>query len=88
MRVMFDWECEHCGLTFERAEKPSISIVTCPKCEHDSFKIFPQKAPNFDLTYDPKKDMVDWDGNQTQYYRAYNEAKDRGENVRLPEDGE
>jgi hypothetical protein len=40
------------------------------------------------LTYNPKKDMCDWDGNQSQYYRSYNEAKERGEDVRLPEEGE
>jgi hypothetical protein len=37
------------------------------------------------LKYNPKKDICDWDGNTSQYYRLYNEAKDRGENVRLPE---
>lgn len=88
MRIMYDWECQHCGFKFERAERKDVTIVSCPKCDNDSYKIFPQKAPNFSLTYDPKKDMVDWDGNKSQYYRLYNEAKDRGEKVRLPEEGE
>jgi hypothetical protein len=46
------------------------------------------KPRSVELKYDPKKDICDWDGNTSQYYRAYNEAKDRGENVRLPERGE
>jgi predicted nucleic acid-binding Zn-ribbon protein len=86
--IMYDWECEHCGLAFERAEDPKVSIVTCSKCGGDSFKVFPTKAPSVELKYNPKTDIVDWDGNKTQYYRKYEEAKSRGENVRLPEEGE
>jgi hypothetical protein len=65
-----------------------VTIITCPKCECDSFKIFPMKAPSFNLTFDPKKDTVDWDGNRSRYYDDYNAARKRGENVRLPEKGE
>ena len=86
--IMYDWKCEHCGLAFERAEDPKVVIVTCPECGGDSLKVFPTKAPSVELKYNPKTDIVDWDGNTTQYYRKYNEAKDRGENVRLPEKGE
>jgi putative FmdB family regulatory protein len=86
--IMYDWQCEYCNNKFEGLHKRRISIVTCPKCGGNSYKIFPTKAPSFNLTYNPKKDMCDWDGNQSQYYRSYNEAKERGEDVRLPEEGE
>lgn len=86
--IAHDWECEKCGEIFEDWTKTSIEINSCPKCKHDvCYKTF-QKAPTFELKYNPKTDICDWDGNTTQYYRRYNEAKDRGENVRLPEAGE
>ena len=88
MLKMWDWKCEYCNYEFESLQKVDVEIVTCPKCKGDSFKIFPKKAPNYNLTYNPKTDKVDWDGNTSQYYRSYNEAKARGENVRLPESGE
>lgn len=88
MLIMYDWECEHCGHSFESMEEPDMNILSCPKCSHNSFKTMPKKAPNFNLTYNPKSDMCDWDGNTSQYYRLYNEAKGRGEDVRLPEEGE
>ena len=84
--IMFDWKCEMCNHEFESMEEMTMSIITCPKCEGNSFKIAPQKAPNFNLTYNPKTDSCDWDGNTSQYYRLYNEAKERGEKVKLPDD--
>lgn len=86
-KIMFDWECEHCGYIFENLTDTSLSIISCPKCDHDCNKVI-MKAITVELKYDPKKDICDWDGNTSQYYRAYEEAKDRGENVRLPEQGE
>jgi len=88
MLRMFDWKCDHCNHEFESMQKDDVAIISCPKCKNDSYRIFPKKAPNFNLTYNPKTDKVDFDGNTSQYYRLYNEAKARGENVRLPEEGE
>lgn len=82
--IMYDWECEHCGLAFERAEDPKVAIVTCPKCSGDSFKVFPTKAPSIELKYNPKTDIVDWDGNTTRFYDEYKKMKERGENPRIP----
>ncbi len=86
--VANDWECEHCGAIFEEWTSMSVEIVSCKKCGHDVCRKVFMKAPNFELKYNPKTDICDWDGNTTQYYRKYNEAKERGENVRLPEEGE
>ncbi|MHA2180923.1 MAG: FmdB family zinc ribbon protein [Promethearchaeota archaeon] len=86
MLRMFDWQCEHCGHEFESMQKMDMAIITCVKCNHDvCYKIFPKSAPSINLTYNPKKDICDWDGNTSQYYRLYNEAKARGEKVELPE---
>jgi putative FmdB family regulatory protein len=83
-----DWECQKCGLVFEDWTGMNVAINSCKKCGHDEcHKVF-NKAPTIELKYNPKTDICDWDGNTTQYYRKYNEAKDRGENVRLPEEGE
>ena len=83
MRKMYDWRCEHCNNEFEGLYKPNVKIITCPKCQGDSFKIFPKKSPTFNLTYDPKSDSVDWDGNSSRYYDEYKAAKARGEKVRI-----
>lgn len=88
MLRMFDWQCEYCNNEFESMQKSDVIIITCVKCGHNSFKIFPKKSPSFNLTYNPKSDMVDWDGNRSRYYDEYNAAKARGENVRMPEKGE
>lgn len=84
---IYDFLCD-CGYRFDSIEKQSIKTVTCPECDGKAKRIFPTKGPKINLQYNPKTDICDWDGNTSQYYRLYNEAKERGENVRLPEDGE
>jgi putative FmdB family regulatory protein len=86
---LYDFECPHCKNEFEYLAKNSIiKYAKCPECGMKAKKIFCATGQNFNLKYNPKSDICDWDGNSSQYYRAYNEAKGRGENVRLPEDGE
>jgi putative FmdB family regulatory protein len=86
---LYDFECPKCKAVFEWLAKMD-EVVKCPLCfDEDAVKIFPLKAPKFKLTYDPKKDIVDWDGNRTRYYDEYKAAKARGEKPRIPElDGE
>lgn len=84
---IYDFKCD-CGNQFDSIEKQSVKKVTCPKCNGKAKRIFPTKPSSFNLSYNPKTDVCDWDGNTSQYYRLYNEAKSRGENVRLPENGE
>ncbi len=55
----------------------------CPKCGTELKRGV--GCASFQLVYDNKKDICDWDGNTSQYYRAYNEAKERGEDVKLPD---
>jgi len=81
---LYDWKCCKCKMEFESIENQEVNEVIC-KCGYIAKRIFPKAAPRHDLKYDPKKDICDWDGNTSQYYRLFNEARDRGENVRLPE---
>ena len=84
---IYDFLCK-CGNQFDSIEKHDVDTVYCYKCKGNAVRIFPTKPAKFDLKYNPKTDMCDFNGNTSQYYRLYNEAKDRGEKVRLPEDGE
>lgn len=80
---IYDFECGECGYEFDSIEKSSVKIIDCPECGKKAKKVFPKKAPKFDLLYDPQKDTVDWDGNRSRYYDDYKAAKARGENVRI-----
>ena len=82
---LYDYDCKKCGNEFESIEKFNSKGAICPDCGYIAKRVFPRTAPRFELTYDPKKDKVDWDGNSSQYYRLYNEARDRGEKVSLPD---
>ncbi len=85
---IYDFECGACENKFDQIVSYDTNETVCSKCGASARKVFPKGAPKFNLKYNPKSDICDWDGNTTQYYRAYNEAKSRGENVRLPEEGE
>jgi len=85
---IFDFLCEECGNQFDSIQKQAVVMVKCAKCKGKAKRIFPTKPSKFNLKYNPKSDICDWDGNTSQFYRLYNEAKERGENVRLPEKGE
>lgn len=86
---LYDMVCMRCENEFEYlAANTDIKYCRCPNCGKKAKKVFPKTAPVFNLSYNPKKDICDWEGNTSQFYRLYNEAKDRGEKVRLPEEGE
>lgn len=81
---IFDFECEHCGLAFDKLVEPDVQIATCPECEGNSYKVFPKKAPSINLKYNPQTDMVDWDGNRSQYWDQYKKDRKDGKDVRIP----
>lgn len=81
---IYDFTCDHCGLEFDKIVDYNVMIATCPKCEKDSYKVFPRKAPCIDLKYNPVTDMVDWDGNTTRYWDDYKKDKADGKDVRIP----
>ena len=84
---IYDFECKKCRNKFDAIAGLESKSKVC-KCGYLAKRVFPKSAPSINLKYNPKSDICDWDGNTSQYYRAYNEAKERGENVRLPEAGE
>lgn len=79
---IFDIVCNGCHILKEDVMIRAGKDVTteCPECGE-----LMEKKPafgSFELKYDNKKDICDWDGNTSQYYRAFKEAKDRGEDVK------
>ena len=87
---IFDYKCE-CGYEEEKIVLDMDSHkyeFMCPKCGRHSLKKQFSAGASFTLKYNPLTDKCDWDGNTTQYYRSYNEAKEKGEKVRIPEKGE
>lgn len=85
---IYDYECGSCGYEFDQIVPYDTDDTICEKCGATARRTIIKGAPKINLKYNPKSDICDWDGNTTQYYRKYNEAKARGENVRLPEEGE
>jgi putative FmdB family regulatory protein len=82
---LYDWKCRKCKTEFEYIAKMDEEVIKCPLCwDADADRIFPQSAPSFKLTYDPKKDKVDWDGNTTRYYDEYKKMKAEGKKPRIP----
>lgn len=83
--ILYDFECTECGKVFEDfVDNSSILVVKCKICSKKAKRIFPQKSPSFKLVYNPKTDMVDWNGNRTRYYDEYNKMKKEGKNPRIP----
>lgn len=81
---IFDFDCEHCGLEFDKLVSSGVAIATCPKCSGDSFKVFPRKAPGIELKFNNATDMCDWGGNTSHYWDAYKQDKADGKDVRIP----
>ena len=82
---LFDFKCEYCNNEFEYLVMGSKDVVKCPRCNQVDYlkRLSPQTPPNFKLTYDPKKDRVDWDGNTTRYYDQYKQMKKDGKKPRI-----
>jgi len=81
-----DVECKKCKevdevLTLRIGEK----IPNCP-CGGKRIILVPSgKSPSFKLTYNPQKDMVDWDGNRSRYWDDYKKIPfDKRKNFRIP----
>ena len=52
----------------------------CPECGKQMTKKV--DFGSFQLKYNNKTDVCDWTGETSQYWKAFNEAKARGENVK------
>jgi putative FmdB family regulatory protein len=80
---IYDYQCPKCHKVFERIAKEN-EVVVC-ECKYIAKRIFPQKSPSFKLTYNPKTDIVDWDGNRSRYWDQYKKDKEDGKKVRIPQ---
>lgn len=82
---IYDFECDNCDYQFEYLSTTNtVRFATCPKCNEKAKRIFPQKAANFNLKYNPKTDICDWGGNTTKYWDEYKKMKDEGKKPRIP----
>ena len=83
---LYDYECKKCGdrvevlLSMEDAE----NFTVCSICEGEMVRVL-TKAPSFKLKYNPKTDMVDWEGNHSRYWDDYKAKKEAGQKPRIPE---
>lgn len=82
MSVLVDIVCWECKIIKEDVfvkygEQPEEK---CPDCNGPMTK--KMDFGSFELKYNNKTDICDWNGETSQYWRAYNEAKSRGENVK------
>ena len=80
--ALYEYLCPKCDKQFELIAKED-EVVICD-CGEVATRIFPTKSPSFTLKYNPKTDMVDWDGNRTRRYDAWKEAKREGKKVEIP----
>lgn len=81
-KVICDIVCNDCKVIKEDVflgygEQPED---VCPECGKQMTKKV--EFGSFELKYNNKTDMCDWTGETSQYWKAFNEAKGRGENVK------
>lgn len=88
MLKLFDFVCKSCGKEFELLYDNSTETPKCECGSEDLETSFLNFKLNYKLLYNPKTDKVGWanDGYATsQYWRAMDEARGRGEDV-IPAD--
>lgn len=79
---IYDVTCDECmiikqDVMFKMNETPNVKCPSCGKLMKK--RVHPL---NFKLSYNNKTDVCDWDGNTSQYWKSYKEAKAQGQNVR------
>ena len=79
---MFDIVCWDCKIILrdkmlKYKEQPT---EVCPECDGPMMKKV--EFGSFELKYNNKTDMCDWTGETSQYWKDFNAAKARGENVK------
>jgi putative FmdB family regulatory protein len=87
--IMHDFECKKCDLIFEWMIDSKEQTAKCPVCWNEDCEKIIIKPRSFTLKYHASTDMVDWDGNRSQYWDQYKKDKAAGKDVRIPQlDGE
>lgn len=81
---IYNVKCKKCNKEEEVLTLRISEIISNCKCGGKRIIIAPSgKSPSFKLTYDPKKDICNWDGERSKYYDEYNKQKAEGKNVRI-----
>ncbi len=73
------WDCKIIKEDVRLAYKEDPTDI-CPGCGKQMTK--KPAFGSFELVYDNKTDVCDWTGETSQYWKAFKEAKARGENVK------
>jgi hypothetical protein len=81
-KVFCDIVCNDCRIIKQdvRLAYKEEPEDVCPVCAKQMTK--KPDFGSFELKYNNKTDMCDWAGETSQYWKAMNEAKGRGENVK------
>lgn len=84
--MLYDYQCAKCEKVTELfvTRKESENPIYCPFCSVPMERLFPMKG-SFKLVYNNKTDSCGWSCDNyesSQYWKAYKEAKERGENVK------
>jgi putative FmdB family regulatory protein len=79
---IYDVYCEKCGHEeIDVYMNVNDDNPICPLCRLEMVRA--ANTGHFKLLYDPKKDLVDWDGNRSRYYDEYKKQKAEGKDVRI-----
>jgi putative FmdB family regulatory protein len=82
---IYEYECRNCSYQTEKLEVSSDEVgntngCVCPVCGGNMRRLI--SLCQFKLEYNNKTDICDWQGNTSQYWKAYKDAKARGEDVK------
>jgi putative FmdB family regulatory protein len=79
---LYDLKCDKCKIVKEDVmlKISEVPETACPECNELMTKVV--STPNFKLSYDNKTDICDWQGNTSQYWKSYKDAKAEGKDVR------
>lgn len=85
---IYDLWCRNCGHEeFDKFFHLNDNVGECPMCQYPLERA--TNCSHFKLKYNPKTDIVDWNGNRSRYWDEYKKQKSEGKDVRIPsEDGD
>ena len=79
---LFEYRCNLCNNVDERLEFGTEMEADhyCSLCEGLASRIVSQCK--FELKYNNKTDLCDWEGNSSHYWDDYKKARENGQNVK------
>lgn len=79
-KVLSDWYCTKCNFVEEDEIRYPNEEYKCPKCQGIMRQLVGKFT--FELKYDPKKDLFDWQGNRSQYWSVVKAERRKGRDVK------